>query len=121
MRSMILGRFIDKASAPLGDLYSEDPGRACRVALHLTRFEREHERLGLINQLLGMFGVEAIRGEWQNGYWCDIRAVYCNAGETYALTVIHARGDWSGAPGEFIVASFGDYIEELERNGEELP
>lgn len=101
-------------NAPLADLYASDPLKACRLAIRRTRNVPENERLEAIDKLLGTFGTEAIRGEWQNGYWCDIVAAYCNAGDTYALTVMHVRGEWSGDNGKFIVTSMGDWI---ERNG----
>ena len=58
-----------------------------------------------------MHGTEAIRGEWQNGYWCDIVAVYCNAGDTYDTTVIQVRGESSHLASRFLVESFGDWVE----------
>lgn len=98
----------------ISDLYTTDPVKACRMALRQTRNVRWQDRLEAINKLLGMHGTEAIRGEWQNGYWCDIVAAYCNAGDTYATTVMHIRGDGWNFPGRFIVTSWGDW---MERNG----
>lgn len=103
--------------ATLADLYSADPLKACRKALSLTRSLPENYRLEAINSLLGMHGTEAIRGEWQNGYWCDIVAAYCNTGDTYALTVMQVRGDNRFANSRFIITSWGDW---LERNGKKL-
>lgn len=103
----------------LADLYQLPDRRlfACRHALSLTRHIPEHDRLEVINALLGLHGVEAIRGERQNGYWGDIVATYCNTGDTYALTVLHVRGSFRGAPGKFIVSSWGDWV---EKNGEKF-
>ena len=67
-----------------------------------------------INQLLCGNGVEAIRGEWQNGYWCDIVGVYVNLGDTYDLTVLQIRGETRNCPSRFIVSSWGDWV---EKNG----
>ena len=90
----------------LETLYRTDPVKACRLALQRTRNVKRTDRLEAIDKLLKAFGVEAIRGEWQNGYWCDIVASYCNTGDTYALTVIHIRGDNSwNEQGRFIVSS----------------
>ncbi len=99
----------------LSDLYCSDPVRACRLALRVTVRTPERERLERINTLLGLHGTEGIRGEWRNGYWCDIVGAYVNTGDTYAPTVIQIRGDWSGAPSRFIVSSLGDWV---ERHGE---
>lgn len=95
----------------IAELYRTEPERACRLALRRTEALPERERLEEIDKLLGNFGVEAIRGEWQNGYWCDIVAAYSNTGDTYALTVVQVRGDWSGAPSRFMVTSWGDWVE----------
>lgn len=103
------------------DLYAQDPIRACRLALRRTAHLPEHsrepggDRIDRINALLGLHGTEAIRGDWQNGYWCDIVAVYCNTGDTYAPTVMQIRGDWSGAASRFIVSSWGDWVERNEK------
>lgn len=97
------------------DLYRLDPVKACRKALAKTRNVRWQDRLEAINALLGLYGTEAIRGEWQNGYWCNIVAAYCNTGDTYAVTVLHIRGDGWNEQGKFIVTTIGDWIERNER------
>ena len=106
---------MTKNHITVSDLYRTNPLSACRRALRETRNIDWKERLESIDNLLGTFGTEAIRGDWQNGYWCDIVASYCNAGDTYAVTVMHVRGDsWSGQ-GRFIVSSWGDWVERNER------
>lgn len=70
-------------------------------------------KLAATNKLLEGHGIEAIRGEWQNGY-CDIRAVYVNMGDTYACTLIYDRAKgWQ-------VTSWGDWVAALERTGERV-
>lgn len=101
----------------LETLYKTEPLKACRLALRRTSYIPEEKRLEVINRLLKGCGTEAIRGEWQNGYWCDIVAAYVNLGDTYALTVIQVRGEFSGCASRFIVSSWGDWV---ERNGERL-
>jgi len=73
------------------------------------------KRLEVIDKLLGTHGTEAIRGDWQNGYWCDIVAAYCNTGDTYAVTVIHVRGNGWNPQGRFIVSTMGDFVERNEK------
>lgn len=99
----------------LSDLYSQNPRKACQLALRRTVNVPEQDRLEAINDLLGLFGTEAIRGDWQNGYWCDIAAVYCNTGDTYGTTVIQIRPDWSGGRSRFIVSTMGDFVERNEK------
>lgn len=100
-----------KKGALLEDLYKTDPVKACRSALARTRKVPWKDRLEAIDKLLGTYGTEAIRGEWQNGYWCNIVAAYCNTGDTYNTTVIHVRGDSWNPAGRFIVSSWGDWVE----------
>lgn len=109
-----LTRPENPSRAILEDDYSRDPRKACQRALRLTREVSENNRLEAINTLLGMHGTEAIRGDWQNGYWGDIVATYCNAGDTYTTTVFQVRGDSSFRSSRFIVGNVGDFV---ERNG----
>lgn len=104
-----------KKTIPLEDTYKENPVKACRLALRRTRHLPERDRLEAIDKLLGTCGTEAIRGDWQNGYWCDIVAAYCNTGETYAVTVIQVRGEYSFSASRFIVSTMGDFVERNER------
>ena len=99
----------------LSDLYASDARKACQLALRRTAHLPDNDRLEAINTLLRGFGTEAIRGEWQNGYWCDIVATYVNFGDTYSTTVIHQRGDWSGARSRFYVSTMGDFVERNEK------
>lgn len=99
----------------LSDLYRNDPVKACRLALRRTRNVPETDRLEVINTLLDGFGTEVIRGDWQNGYWLDIVAVYVNTGDTYSVTVIRQRGAHYLAPSRFFVSSFGDFVERGEK------
>ena len=101
----------------LSDLYRTDARKACRLALRRTARLPERERIDACNALLETFGVEGIRGNWQNGYWADIVATYCNTGDTYALTVLQVRPDWSGGRSRFVVTSWGDFV---ERNAKRL-
>lgn len=99
-----------KKSAVLEGFYRENPRAACREALALTRSLPWKDRLEAIDKLLGTFGTEAIRGDWQNGYWGDIVAIYCNTGDTYATTVIHVRGGCWNPQGRFLVGNWGDWV-----------
>lgn len=99
----------------LYSLYQTNPIKACRLALRRTSHIEENERLEAIDKLLGTFGTEAIRGEWQNGYWCDVVAAYCNTGDTYAPTVIQVRGESRWQHSRFIVSTMGDFVERNER------
>lgn len=112
---MAAGASFIKTMTTLKDVYSQDPVKACRLALRRTRNVPENDRLEAINELLGLHGTEAIRGEWQNGYWCDIVAAYCNTGDTYGTTVIQVRGDYSFQSSRFIISTVGDFVERSER------
>ena len=110
-----LTRPENPSRAVLEDDYSKDARKACQRALSLTREVDENNRLEAINTLLGMHGTEAIRGDWQNGYWCDIVATYCNAGDTYMTTVLQVRGQCRFDSSRFIVSSWGDFVERFSK------
>lgn len=74
------------------------------------------DALEAANDILEGHGVEAIRGEWQNGYWCDIRALYINMGDTYAATLIYDRNTK-----RVYATDYGSFVESLERKGECIP
>lgn len=98
------------APKTLEDLYKSDPIKACRKSLRLTVNVESSRRIAEIDRLLGNYGVEAIKGDWQNGYWCDVVATYSNTGDMYAPTVIQVRADY-GSGSRFIVSSVGDFVE----------
>lgn len=100
-----------KQIADLETLYRSDAKKACQVALKLTKNIATNDRLEAINKLLHGYGTEAIRGNWQNGYWGDIVAVYVNMGDTYNTTVIQVR---TGYGSRFIVTDYGEFIERNE-------
>ena len=95
----------------LETLYRSNQKEACELAYKQTATLSENERLEAMNVLLKGYGVESIRGEWQNGYWCDIVACYINMGDAYLTTVIQQRGDYNGAPSVFLIRSWGDWVE----------
>lgn len=69
-------------------------------------------KMAALNTLFDMHGVEAIRseGEWVDSYHGDIIATYLNTGDTYAATVL-----LESESGEFVVTSFGDWLEAWEQ------
>lgn len=104
-----------KQNQNLSDLYKTDPTKACRIALRRTANLPEQYRLEAIDKMLGTFGTEAIRGSWQNGYWGDIVAAYCNTGDTYGTTVIQQRGRWPRDGSRFFVGTVGDFVERNQK------
>lgn len=65
-----------------------------------------------INEIIGGFGFEALRGEYLDRFHMDIQASYCNMGDTYDMTIIH---DYES--GRWIVCSWDDFVESQERKG----
>lgn len=92
---------------------------------HLRRFPRTAEwlrqcyhaprasevKLAALDELLGAYGVEALRveGAWVDRYHGDIVASYLNLGDTYATTLLldHERQRWR-------LTSWGDFYEARE-------
>ena len=68
------------------------------------------------NEILGGHGVEAVPGEGaDNGkYWRDTIALYVNLGDTYDTTVMYDT-----ETEEFFVGSWGDFLEEWEKDQED--
>lgn len=85
----------------------EDASSSCKAC---------DEAMVRIDKVLGTHGTEAIRcREWIDRYHQDIRIVYCNAGDTYAWTVL-----FDTEAMRFSVGCYGDMVERLERiHGEE--
>ena len=84
----------------LGDDYRRDPLKACRKALRMTSsISRPSLRLRAIDRLLGMHGVEVIRG--RGGFVIQ----YANTGDSYACTVLLFPS------GAFRVSTWGDVVE----------
>jgi len=84
----------------LGDDYRRDPIKACRKALRMTStIARPPRRLRAIDRLLGMHGVEIIRGRG------NFVIQYANSGDSYACTVLLFPS------GAFRVSSWGDVVE----------
>lgn len=74
-----------------------------------NRPRRDELVMEALNEAMGGFGVEAVNGEWENGYWCDVVATYVNMGDSYAPTVIRCRdGVWR-------LTSVGDFVERFGR------
>lgn len=97
----------------IDDIYKENPVKACRMALKRTAHlntQTSPSRMTAINSLLRGYGIESIKGDWQDGWWCDIVADYVNMGDTYNTTVMMVREDY-GNGANYIVSTFGDFVE----------
>lgn len=73
------------------------------------------ERLDEANEILDGYGVEVLRGKaWNDRYYGNIIALYVNMGETYEKTIVY-----DVSKGEFMLTSWGDFMEEWEAENEE--
>jgi len=59
-----------------------------------------------IDEALETHGVEAIEGEWIDNFHHNIQAVYCNTGDTYAMTILLCHKQ-----DRFMLTSWGNYVE----------
>ena len=85
-----------------------------------TCFHRpSHDEIVLyaLNLLFETHGVEAINvpGYWVDNFHGDIVASYLNTGDTYGLTLVH-----ESETGEFKLTSYGDWLEQWERDHPEV-
>lgn len=104
----------------LKELYATNLGKvkACELALRRTLRRLEPDtRMKRMDELLGGYGVEALRGEWKNGYWGDVVATYINFGDTYDTTIVCLRTGSSRWDCRYMITSYGDFV---ERYGERL-
>jgi hypothetical protein len=104
-----------KMKTDLKELYRYNPTKACRLALRRTASLPWQRRMAAIDALLGLYGVERVQGDCQNGYWCNVACEYANTGDTYAVTVICQRGETAYDAPRFLVANVGDWFERNER------
>lgn len=64
----------------------------------------------LADRFMEAHGVEAIEGEWVDGYYGNIVASYVNTGDTYNPTLLH-----ESETGRFILTSWGDWVERNQK------
>lgn len=70
-------------------------------------------KMAAFDAILDTCGVEAIDAaaigdddvDWDS-FWCDTVALYCNAGDTYASTIL-----WDRDAGRFRITTWGDWVE----------
>jgi len=62
-----------------------------------------------VDQKLGAYGVEVVRGPWQGGYYGDAVLLYVNRGDTYDATLVYDTQAET-----FSVTSWGDWVEQNE-------
>lgn len=67
-------------------------------------------RMAAIDETLETFGVESI-SRADAGVFEAPLLTYCNTGDTYAPTIVRYRG------GSYLISSWGDAVEALERRG----
>ena len=69
--------------------------------------------MAAINEELGGFGVEVIRGRFVDSFYQDIQAEYANLGDTYDITILR-----DNETGRFHLTTFGDWVERYEKQRE---
>lgn len=58
------------------------------------------------DKILQGFGVEAIKDNGRDSYYCDIGLLYVNKGDTYTTTLVYDT-----RKKRFIIAAWGDIVE----------
>lgn len=103
---------IVKCGCP-DDLLEGCPKTHAWVAKCYHRPSRHALRMEMINEELEGFGVEAIFAEHDA---LSPDAEYINMGDTYSTTVL-----WDDIEGKFLVTTWGDWLEEAEKQGRSYP
>ena len=82
--------------------------RAYMMAADTT--SRVDDALDSISDILGGYGVESIKDNRWEPYYCDIGLLYVNLGDTYIQTVCYdtRKGQW-------LICSWGDIVERNEK------
>lgn len=85
--------------------------QAKRVKASMDNLNHSVDRtMRIANDELGGHGIESIRDdEWDN-YYCDIGLLYVNMGDAYTDTLVYDTRS-----GRFRVTSWGDIVERNER------
>ena len=85
---------------------SKETAGRIRALMAATSHKEIDQALDSMNNLLGGYGVEALRDTDWGQYYNDIGLLYVNVGETYAPTILYdTRLE------KWIVGSWGDYVE----------
>lgn len=105
-------RRIIKGPAPT-DESTEFPRTVAWIRQCYNLPAAQERRMAAIDETLGTHGVEAIFRA-NAGILDSPLLTYCNAGDTYAATIVRHRG------GTYAVACWGDVVESLERRGVEV-
>lgn len=76
--------------------------------------ELQEVKMAELNELLGFYGVESVSYKFNRKYDNEVYSFdYLNGGDTYSTTLIRFPG------GRYIISSWGDEVERLERKGAE--
>ena len=70
--------------------------------------EHSEQIMVAINEIMGGFGVEPIRGDYVDSFYQDIQAEYINMGDTYDITILR-----DSQTGDYEITSFGDWVEQF--------
>jgi hypothetical protein len=90
----------------------------CYLAVHRLEAQchnpptRMHRVEVALSAELDGHGFEPIRSsDWNDSYWGDVIAIYCNMGDAYDTTILYDvnRRAW-------YVTSYGDWVEQYERS-----
>jgi hypothetical protein len=110
MNTPSIETIMERLAEPLRKPALINPKRAARLIKAYMMGANTASQVGqvmdAINEILGGYGVEAIRDNKWDSYYCDIGVLYVNMGDTYVPTVIYdtRKGAW-------MVCSWGDLVE----------
>ena len=92
---------------------SMDQVKRIRRLMEVSSYAGDRARddaMTAIDRILGTHGVEGVTcREWFDRYHQNIRAVYCNSGDPYNVTILLDH-----ASGTFRVMAWGDFVERVE-------
>ena len=107
-QSRKLRALMDGSADPL-----EYPGVAAWVGQCFNPPRRCELVMAAVNEEIGGFGVEAIRGRFVDSFFQDIQAEYVNLGDTYDMTILR-----DNETGNYRLTSWGDWVEANDKRRE---
>ena len=77
-----------------------------RMARGVSTYQDVDHVLDRADEILGGYGIEAIRGNWVDHYYQDIVALYVNMGDVYVTTIL-----FNTTTEAFSITTVGDWVE----------
>ncbi len=112
-------RITEGIGIKLADIYGNDNVRPIVSAMKsIMKNAKTHKDVDLaldtFSDILHAHGVEAANGKYVDGYYREANLLYINFGDAYTPTIAYDTLE-----GEFLITSWGDFVEANSKRFEE--